>query len=165
MAQKQDINPNLVFALGGLAIAYYGIIKPLIEKLGLKDSKEEKTVKKFEELENKDNPFSPVFLRNLKTGSSVTLLKSDVKKSLAKRIYDAMGYLSDDEAAVISVFRILKTQSQVSDLSTYFSSVYKTDLFDFLKKGKGMFPQAGLNDLELVQIINTVMNLPKQIVK
>jgi hypothetical protein len=165
MAKKQTINPNLIIALGGLAIAYYGIIKPILEKIGLKQSEEGKLIEKTEKKPNKENPFSPTFLRSLKPGSKVSLLKSEAKKNLAKRIYDAMGYFSDDEAAVISAFRILKTQSQVADLATYFSIAYKTDLLDFLRKGKGVFPQAGLNESELSEILNIVNNLPKQMPK
>lgn len=165
MAKKQDINPNTLLIIGAFAIAYFGIINPLLKKLGVKQTPEGKLIDDLEKMDNKDNPFSPVFLRSLKAGSKVTLLKSDIKKALAKRIYDALGYFSDDEAAVISAFRTLKTQSQVSDLATAFGTIYKTDLFDFIKKGKGIFPQAGLNEIELNQIIQTVFALPKLTVK
>lgn len=165
MAKKQDINTNLVIAFGGLAFAYFAIFKPLFEKLGIKESKEGKTVKEIEERENKDNPFSPAFLRNLKAGTKVTLLKSDIKRDLAKRIYDSLGYFSDNEAAVVSVFRTLKTQSQVSDLATTFNTIYKTDLLNFLQRGKGYLPQAGLNEKELSAIITIVDKLPKLTVK
>ena len=165
MAKKQEINPNVLLAVGAIAIAYFGVFKPLFEKLGLKESKEGKAIKELESRDNKNNPFSPVFLRNLKAGTKISLLKLEAKNNLAKRIYNAMGYFSDDEAAIISVFRTLKTQSQVADLSQYFNSIYKTDLLDFLKRGKGYFPQSGLNESELTQIIKIVDSLPKLIAK
>ena len=34
------------------------------------------------------------------------------------------------------------------------------DLLDFLKRGKGQLPQAGLSDTELQQVLNIVNSLP-----
>jgi hypothetical protein len=58
------------------------------------------------------------------------------------------------------VFRQLKYKTQVSWLADIFQQNYKTDLFDFLKNGKGTLWQAGLNSDELNEIINLVNKLP-----
>ena len=88
-------------------------------------------------LSNADNPFSPVFWK--KAGAGALLIKKELALQLSKRIYDAMGYLSDDESEVYSVFRTLKSQSQVSFLSDAFLGEAKVGISinffeeDFLK--------------------------------
>ena len=88
-------------------------------------------------------------------------LKVSEALNYCQQIYDALGYVTDDEAAVTSVFRQLKTKSQVSFMADQFQQKYKTDLLQFLKNGKGVLPQAGLNNDELSTIINIVNRLPK----
>ncbi len=80
----------------------------------------------------------------------------------SEKIYDALGYFTDDEAAILGVFRSLKTQSQVSYLSDSFYQRYNISLLDFLQRGKNQYnPASGLNSEELNTIIQIVNNLPK----
>jgi hypothetical protein len=158
---KKD-NQQLLIYGGGLAILYFGIIRPILKKVGIQQSaqdiQQQQLINNTSITDNSSNPFSPLFWK--KGGNGTQLLTVSYASSLAKRIYDAMGYFTDDEAAVISVFRLLKTKSQVSWLSDIFQKQYKTDLFNFLRKGKGLLPQAGLNDNELSEIITIVQKLP-----
>ena len=163
MAQKQQINPNTLLIIGGIAVLYFGLINPLLKKIGLKKSESDKNVDDFEKLPNADNPFSPVFLRKIKPGTKIKLITQANKEIYAKKIYNALGYFTDNEAEVLGVFKNLKTQTQVSDLATYFQIKYNQDLFTFLKKGKGIMPEAGLNSEELSQIISLVNSLPKYV--
>ena len=153
---KQDDNKILLYG-GGLLIVYFGILRPLLEKLGLATSQAEQQVINQQNLPNNKNPFSPLYW---KTIPRAPLITRNATNALAKRIFDAMGYFSDDEAAVFSVFTQLKTKTQVSWLCDIFQQNYKMDLLDFLKRGKGQLAQAGLSDTELQQVINIVNNLP-----
>jgi hypothetical protein len=153
---KQDNSKILLYG-GGLLIVYFGILRPLLEKLGLATSKAEQQVINQQNLPNNKNPFSPIYW---KTIPNAKLITRNATNSLCKRIYDAMGYFSDDEPAVFSVFSQLKYKTQISWLADVFQQNYKMDLLDFLKRGKGQLPQAGLNDTELQQILNIVNALP-----
>jgi hypothetical protein len=153
---KQDDSKILLYG-GGLLIVYFGILRPILEKFGLATSQAEQQVINQQNLPNNKNAFSPVYW---KTIPNAKLITRNATNGLCKRIYDAMGYFSDDEPAVFSVFAQLKYKTQVSWLADVFQQNYKIDLLDFLKRGKGQLPQAGLNSDELQQIINIVNALP-----
>jgi hypothetical protein len=153
---KQD-NSKLLLYGGGLIIVYFGILKPLLEKLGIAKSQADQQLINQQNLPNNKNPFSPIYW---KTVSGAKLITRNATNNLAKRIYEAMGFFSDDEPAVFSVFSQMKYKTQVSWLSDVFQQNYKMDLLDFLKRGKGQLPQAGLNSDELQQILNIVNALP-----
>jgi len=153
---KQD-NSKLLLYGGGLLIVYFGILRPLLEKLGIARSQADQQVINQQNLPNNKNPFSPVYWKNV---SGAKLITRNATNNLAKRIYDSMGFFSDDEPAVYSVFSQLKYKTQVSWLADVFQQNYKMDLLDFLKRGKGQLPQAGLNSNELQQILNIVNALP-----
>lgn len=146
---------------GGIALLYFGVLRPVLQKLGIVATAQSKVVTAMQNVPNADNPFSPVFLRSIKGGTPLTLLKVASATQLVKNIYDAMGYFTDDEAAVFSAFKSLKTQAQCSQIATEFLKTHQVDMLEFLKKGKGVFPQAGLNDVELAEIVQTVLKLPK----
>ena len=153
---KQDDSKILLYG-GGLLIVYFGILRPLLEKLGIARSQADQQLINQQNLPNNKNPFSPVYWKTI-TGAK--LYNKNDTISFAKRIYEAMGFFSDDEPAVFSVFSQLKYKTQVSWLADIFQQKYKIDLLDFLKRGKGQLPQAGLNSDELQQIINIVNALP-----
>ena len=155
--KKED--KQLLLYGGGLIIAYFGLIRPILKKVGIVNSANDQLVNNYSNIANAANPFSPIFWKQ--GGAGTSLIKVAATEALAARIYDAMGYFTDDEAAVYSVFRTLKTQSQVSWLADIFQKKYGSDLFTFLQKGKGILPEAGLNSDEIAVIINLVNKLPK----
>jgi hypothetical protein len=153
--KKED--KQLLLYGGGLLLVYFGVLRPILKKLGIQNSAADISVQQQQQLPNNQNAFSPIYWKQF---PSATLLTRAGTEQLAKRIYDALGYFSDDEAAIISVFRLMKYKTQVSWLADIFQQMYKTDLFDFLKNGKGTLWQAGLNSDELNEIINLVNKLP-----
>lgn len=152
-------NQDLILKIGIAVGAYFFIAKPILQKLGILKSKEQKIIDDYLSAPAKDNPFSPIFYTLPRPAT--TLLTSAKAIQLADRLYNAFGYFSDDEAAVYSVFRELKNQCQVSFLSDYFSRKYKTDLLTFMVQGKGQLPQSGLSAPELNIVIDIVKNLPR----
>lgn len=139
---------------------YLFIVRPLLQKIGIVKTSEDKLVEAQTAKPNNQNPFSPVFW---KTGPAGTkLLKMEPASQLAAKIYFSMGNFSDDESAIYGVFRQLKTQSQVSFLSDRFQTMYKTDLLEYLKRGRNQYnPASGLNTDELAVVLNIVNSLPK----
>lgn len=140
--------------------AYLFVVRPILQKFGIAQTAEDKLVQNQENLPNDKNPFSPVFWKTGPAGTQI--LKHEYASQWAARIYFAMGNFSDDESAVYSIFRQLKTQSQASYLAMYFRDMYKEDLLEFLKRGRNQFnPASGLNSDELAVIINMINKLPK----
>ena len=138
---------------------YFFAIRPLLQKFGVVKTAEDKLVDAQTNLGNNQNAFSPVFYKSGPAGTK--LLTYSGSADLAKRIYEAMGNFTDDEAAVYSVFRMLKTKSQVSFLSERFASIYGVDLLEYLKRGRNQFnPASGLNSDELAVVLNIVNKLP-----
>jgi hypothetical protein len=156
---KKDNKQLLIY--GGIALlAYFGVIRPILKKVGIVKTAEDLLVINQSNLPNKVNPFSSTYYKYAPTGTP--LLKVADQNKYADIIYNAMGYLYDDEAAIYSVFRSLKSQAQVSILAERFLLKYKTDLLEFLQKGKNQFNAAsGLNSDELSTVIKIVNTLPK----
>ena len=156
--KKED--QSLLLKAGLIGLGYFVIAKPILNFLGITKSAADKVIETVTNKPNTDNPFSPVFYQKAPAGA--LLLTTASANSFAQRIYDAMGWVYDDESAVYSVFKSLKSQSQVSFLSEKFQQKYGEDLLEFLKRGKNQFNAAsGLSDTELQNIITIVQSLPK----
>ena len=160
-------NEKLFINLAIIAVAYFGIIKPILNKTGITTSAtergEESEIKKIETAPPESNPFDPKYYKSAAARRAGALLLYSAKATeLSRIIYNAMGYFSDDESAVYSVFRSLQTKSQVSFLSEKFRQLYNIDMLEFLKRGKNQYnPASGLNTSEIATVINIVNNLPK----
>jgi hypothetical protein len=156
---KQD-NKQLIVYGGGIVLLYFGVLRPILNKLGITKSPEQRVIDAQNNLPNKDNPFSPVFYKQAPSGALLLTRKS--AEYYAKQIYDAMGVFSDDESKVYGVFRAMKSQSQVSILCDVFQQVYKLDLLDYLKRGYSQWNSAsGLNENEINTVLQIVKQLPK----
>jgi hypothetical protein len=153
----------LLYAGGGL-LAYFGFIRPILNKLGIvKTAQDRQTQQAIDNAlsSSTDNPFSPNYWKEIsKRKGKIKVWSASSNQSRAKQIYDALGYFSDDEPAVLKVFKELPTKAHVSYFAEKFAALYKQDLFSFLKQGKGQLAQAGLNDNELQTILNIVAQKP-----
>lgn len=156
----------LLYGGGGL-LAYFGFIKPILNKLGIiKTAQDRQTEQAIENAlsSSTDNPFSVNYWKEIsKRKGKIKVWSSSSNQSRAKQIYDAMGYFSDDEPAVIKVFKELPSKAHVSYFAEQFAKLYRQDLFSFLRQGKGQMAQAGLNDGELSTILNIVGQKPDYI--
>lgn len=145
------MKPSKIFespiVLGAIAIFLLkkGVLDPLLESLNLKESSEDRESKKSE-----DKAALSVFNPNYyKANLPCTIITTSSADLLSKRIYDAMGFFNDDEAAVFGVFRQLKSKCQVSFLSERFYLIYKKDLLSYLKT---YFNQSEMNTV--FEIVN-----------
>lgn len=154
----------LLYAGGGL-LAYYGFIRPILNKLGIvktaQDIATQQAINNALSSSN-DNPFSPNYWKDMsKRYGKLKVWTAASNTSRAKQIFDAMGYFTDDEPAIYKVFKELPTKVHVSYFAEKFAAIYKQDLFSFLKQGKGQMPEAGLNDKELQTILDIVAQKPE----
>ncbi len=156
---KKD-NTTLILGLAGLGLAYFGLLKPILNALRITSTAEtkeqEQNIKTAETAPANVNPWSPNYYK-IKGGTVFTLATAKAK---AKIIYNALGNFSDDEEAIYGVLKSAKYKTQISFLCDVFYQMYKIDMFEFLKRGKNNWNYAaGLNSSELNQCIEIVKNL------
>lgn len=152
---QKDIAYKIILVL----VIYFLLARPILQKLGVLKDKSQRVIEEQQNLPQKQNPFNPNFYKFAPVGSKI--ITRQTANNLAKNLYDSFGYFYDDEAGITAVFSSLRTQSQVSFLADVFSQIYKEDILEFMKRGKGLMPEAGLSDSELSTIIDKVNRLPK----
>lgn len=150
---KQQDRQLFVY-VGGAVAVYVFIVNPILKKLGIRTSQAIQQAQQG----GINNPFNPLFWKG-KGGA--LLIKSAIVDQMTAKIYNAFTIFQDDFNAVFSVFKQLKTQSQVSYLADKFQQKYNADLITFLGNGGGVLPWDGLSDTQLSQIVNYVNSLPK----
>jgi hypothetical protein len=153
---------NLYVKIGVIVGAYFLILKPILEKLGI--SKTQQDLKFSQELDFAstaiESPFSPRYWTEAK--KPVTIITVKALDNFIKNLYDAQNiFTGDDEAAIYNIFRQLKYKTQVSYLADAFQKKYKFDLLESLKNGHpgSMNWRSGLNNEELQIVFNIVKNL------
>lgn len=80
------------------------------------------------------------------------LLTTPKAELLAQQLKKAKGIFNDDESAVYSVFRIVKTQTQISQVAKVFFDLTGRELVSFL--------ESFMNEKELAKIYELVNGLP-----
>lgn len=166
---KNDPNTDIIKYVVIIGAAYFVILKPILQKLGIsKTAEEEKAQENITQIETavaQDNPFSGrSFLKGYPAGTILLTKKS--ANSLAYALRNSFTIFGDNESKVTGIFRQLRTKAQVAVLADTFYTKYNLDLWNFLKNGTpyGGFLTAGfsgLNDKELNIILNIVNKLPK----
>jgi hypothetical protein len=153
--ETKDIK-NGALIVGGLVA--WSLIKTLLEKLGVWDSKE--NVQLDNASINPNSFWNPNFWKTKPPQVSYTNpISYQQAISLSERVYNSFNWFNDDEDAVISVFRSLPSQAAASFLSEVFTSQYRIDLLTFLRGGN--WPQDRLSDADVNMINNYVLKLPK----
>ena len=147
----------------GLIFGYSKVIVPILEALNLKQTSEEKS--QDESIDKggasgkpqSKNPWSRQYINILNTtapaGARILLLTVSGMKSLAKTIYDSKQWYGDDEAKLYGAFRSITSHSQLSQLSGFFYTEYKKDLYEYVK--------SFLNTEELATVTDIVNNMKK----
>lgn len=153
-AQQTNYTPWVIAA--GVGLAYFGVLDPLMKKLGIKKDDNEILVDDTINQGSAKNPFDPNFWRVAPAGA--LLLHNYDGFLLCDKIYRAFGPVNDDEETPIGVIRGLKTQSQVSYLSYLFLQRYGQDLLTFLKGGN--WPEDRLSAEDVATIIRVVKDKP-----
>jgi len=159
---KQDNTKFYIY--GGVALlAYIGVIRPILKKLGVATGQETQNVNNAQTQPAESNPFKPEYykIQQRKIGRPVTLKTQSGLSQLYKTFKDGFGYFYDDEDKIKSVFVLLASKLQVSQFSEYVQNATGTDIITIMKAGKSTInPGSGLNDTEINSIIDIVNKKP-----
>jgi len=93
------------------------------------------------------------------------ILSQPSLNSVVINIYDAMGYISDDEDVVIAQIKRCSSKVQIAQVSEAFTIRYKRDFLEFLKEGDGVRWKAGLDKDKLDEVLRYVNSLPTYTIK
>jgi hypothetical protein len=146
---------KLVASVVGAFFAYKIVVKPLLEGLGLKKTDTEIA---NENAQLAETAWNPLFWQSAPNGS---LLKKDAYVSQeATKIYDSLGFFSDDYDTILASIRNFKTKTQVSQLADKFQQLFGLDLYAYLTNGNSSLPGSGLSTAHLATINEYVRNLP-----
>ena len=155
-----------VIVIGGVALVGFGIYKvfsivdgvtsavtdPLNDIKDVVDKKKELANKLANELAKWENSkdFKMAFTPDPWKGKigNYSLVSNEVAMSFAKRLYDAIDKLDDDESAVYDVYRRTPSKASMMKVATAFSVKYKKDLYTELKDN--------LNTVELLKIAKII---------
>ena len=149
--KKQNIDPNVIIKYGvtlaGLYIAY-----KLAQKVGIFPSQESKAeAQNLQQLEAASVWDYNKFLSSVPPGA--LLLTQAGAAAYVEDLWDATGYINDDEEAIYGVFRAMKTQSQIAALAKRFNQLKNSDLYGYLRNY--------LNDAEMLNIKKIIDQKPK----
>jgi hypothetical protein len=152
-----DNEEKLLVNAGLIAVGYFGIVKPLLNKLGITDSPEVKQAKAENNAASNLTAWSPAFYKAY-TGTKHLYTDAYIT-TLAGKIYNAWGVFNDDEEAIYGVFRQLKNQLQLSQLADKYFTLYNQDLLQRLKN-PWYYGKDGLDDEQFNVIAQIVNKLP-----
>jgi hypothetical protein len=144
---EKKIDPNLVIAVGLLVVVFFGGRK-IFQFLGLIDTKDDKEKEAaLNEIKNEDFWNYSNYLANAPDGHQIyTAAYTD---TLAEKLWDATGWLNDNEEEIYGVFRGLPTKSAMAFLAQRFFVKYDQDLYSYLDEY--------LNDDEMIRL-NTIIS-------
>ena len=131
------IPPQAWFYIIGIpvvvGVGYFALYKPLMKKLGIMQSLEEKELEKINEDVEKQPFWAPTYYKN-HGGATINNAESS---AFAKTLYDATdgGWTGwgTDEDAIYGVFRVLGSKGNISKVSEAYFIKYNDDLLANLK--------------------------------
>jgi hypothetical protein len=129
-------NPKIVktLVIGGvvvliLVINYFGVIKPILNAIGLTKTKEDREGDRDEDKLSRSQVLSPNFYRNNRSKISISSQKAFES---ATRIYNAKGYIYDDESSAVGGITGAGSLVNVSYISDRFNTIYGQSLQTYL---------------------------------
>ena len=126
----------IVFGVVGvavLAVAYFGIIKPILNAVGLTSSKEDRETGNIQEDLTEEAVLSPLLYNQNKNKVTITSSKANTS---AVNIYEAKWGgswgLSDKEEMAVGAITSAGSLVNVSYIASVFQNLYKKDLYTYL---------------------------------
>lgn len=122
-----------VVGIAVLAVAYFGIIKPILNAVGLTSSREDRQTGNIQEDLTEEQVLSPLLYNQNK--NKVTISSSKANTS-AVNIYEAKWGgtwgLSDKEEMAVGAITSAGSLVNVSYIASVFQNLYKKDLYTYL---------------------------------
>lgn len=152
---------NLILGGAVLAVAYFAILKPVTDKLGLTQTQKDKAEAELNEEASNNSGWNPNFWKDYqKRTSQIVMLKRDAATTaIAKKIYDAWGLFSDNDQAINSAIRQLRSQVQLSQVVAKYAELYNQDLLTRLK-APWWYLKDGLTTEQFAAVSRIVTALP-----
>lgn len=171
LPKTQEQSKAVVYLVIGLVVVVLAIIlfskltkfgEGFLEGLGLKDSKEEKANKEAidgnvnrENSKGNNSAWSPRFYKEAPSGTR--LVTQSTADTLAKQLWDSVGYIVDTPSKGAGAIKQLSTQAAVSFVADRFQIKYKLDLLQWLQNKYDTSEQQEV----LADMMRYVNNLPK----
>ena len=131
-----DTAKYIVYGVVGvavLAVAYFGIIKPILNAVGLTSSKEDRETGNIQEDLTEEAILSPLLYNQNKNKVTITSSKANTS---AVNIYEAKWGgswgLSDKEEMAVGAITSAGSLVNVSYIASVFQNLYKKDLYTYL---------------------------------
>lgn len=175
-----DEDEKLLVAGGVILLAYFGIVKPLLNAVGVNPA-DTAVVNNISTTSNANNPFTyyyqpfvDAYSGNWATYGGVIGWMQALQQSFnngtltnqaaplvfdAEALYSDAGYFRTDADGIIAIFNSLTSKSDVAYIAGYLFANYDVDLLTFLRNGKQLF-HFGLSDTQIAQIIAHINTLP-----
>ncbi len=152
-------NPLLILGAVALVVAvpifgYKKVVAPVLETVGLKDSKADKQQAK-DYFDFRKTAFNPTYWTELsRAGKKFRYYPEEPGLARAKLIWDSNGawYQNDNEDKVYGVFSSASSLSSISTIAYWFQKKYKRDLLKYLR--------SFLNDREMRKIYAILKTKP-----
>jgi hypothetical protein len=154
-----DKDNTLILGLAAMALAYFAILKPITDKLGLTESEKDRRDAEAGIEAQKNEGWNPSFYK-LKPPYAHRLYTPAAAKAQAGIIYNAWGKVNDDEQAIYAVFRRLISRAQLSQVVDAYATYYHQDLLTRIKNPWYILDD-GFDTDELKEIYTIVNKLPK----
>jgi hypothetical protein len=118
-----------VVAVGVLGLAYFGIIRPILQTLQIVDTKEEKKGKKDEAKLSRTQVLSPQLYRNNRDKVSISSAKA---YSSANNVYEGRGTFWDDEDLAVGAITSSGSKVNISYIADAFNQMYGTSMETYM---------------------------------
>ena len=122
-----------VVGIAVLAVAYFGIIKPILNAVGLTSSREDRQTGNIQEDLTEEQVLSPLLYNQNKNKVTITSSKANTS---AVNIYEAKWGgtwgLSDKEEMAVGAITSAGSLVNVSYIASVFQNLYKKDLYTYL---------------------------------
>lgn len=105
----------------------------------------------------RENAFDPDFHRQqtqCSSGQHPSRLGKDKSKEIAKKIYDAFGFFTDDETLVNGLLRTTRSKAELSEISEAFIELYDISLDTYLQS---QFSDDWINGASELQTAMTIV--------
>lgn len=116
--------------LAVIGIAYFGLIRPITNTLGLTKDEEDREADRAIDKLSTQQVFSPMTYEQNKSKVTITNQKAN---QIADRIWNAKGYIYDTEDQAVGAIKSAMTLTNISYVAYIFERNYKRDLHDFLQ--------------------------------